>query len=184
MSSTLRLRESEFSPIPLPKVSAETSLHPADLDRLPSERPSLGRRALRTLARFLITFCMGVVATLTWQSYGDTAREMIVSSYPQLGWLAPQAPAVAQTATNDMTASAAADLEQLKAMSLGLAVMRQSVDQVAAQVVASHEQMTGEITKLQATEQEILQEIAVPPQPAAAPVRKPVPSPSQVPPVR
>ena len=47
--------------------------------------------------RFLIAFCVGVTATLAWQSYGDTAREMIASSYPQLDWLAPQA-AVAQTA--------------------------------------------------------------------------------------
>ena len=26
---------------------------------------------------FLITFCIGVAATLGWQSYGDAAREMI-----------------------------------------------------------------------------------------------------------
>jgi hypothetical protein len=40
---------------------------------------------------------MGVVTTLGWQAYGDEIRDMIVSSYPQLGWLAPQS-AVAETA--------------------------------------------------------------------------------------
>jgi hypothetical protein len=38
---------------------------------------------------------MGVTATLAWQSYGDAIREMIASSYPQIGWLAPQTAAAA-----------------------------------------------------------------------------------------
>src|SRR5262245_54967564 len=46
----------------------------ADLSTRPSrdaiiQRPSLGRRASRGLARFLIIFCTGVAATLAWQSY-------------------------------------------------------------------------------------------------------------------
>ena len=45
--------------------------------------------------RFLIAACVGVVATLAWQSYGDTARQIIANSHPQLSWLAPEA-AVAQ----------------------------------------------------------------------------------------
>jgi hypothetical protein len=78
--------------------------------------------------RFLITFCVGVAAALAWQSYGDAAREMIASSYPQLGWLAPQA-AVAQTVP-DMIVPAArsSDLQDLKAVSLNLATLRQRVD--------------------------------------------------------
>ena len=47
--------------------------------------------------RFLIAFCFGVAATLSWQSYGDVARQNIANSYPQLAWLTPEA-AVAQTA--------------------------------------------------------------------------------------
>jgi hypothetical protein len=155
----------------------------ADLN---SKRPSLGKRAARALARFLIMFCIGVAATLAWQSYGDAAREMIASSSPQLSWLAPQAAPLAQTVP-DMVAPAAAatpspDLQQLKAMSLDLAAVRQSVDQLAAQLAAGQQQMAGDIAKLQA---EIS---APPPRPAAAPARKPVPQTplpsSQAPPVR
>ena len=41
------------------------------------------------------------------------------------------------------------------AMSVDLAVVRQSVDQLAAQVAAGPEQMTRHITKLQAAEQDV-----------------------------
>jgi hypothetical protein len=43
----------------------------------------------RTLSRSLIVFCGGVAAALAWWSYGDAARRMIASSYPQLSSLAP-----------------------------------------------------------------------------------------------
>src|SRR5262245_36676303 len=56
-----------------------------------SKRPSVAKRVARGLTRFLIVFCIGVAATLGWQTYGDEARQMIASSSPQLGWLAPQA---------------------------------------------------------------------------------------------
>src|SRR6266568_8617166 len=104
--------------------SVDATLRPANLkdDRLPSKRPSPGKRASRALARFLITFCIGVAAILAWQSYGDAAREMIASSSPQLSWLAPQA-APALTPPNMVTSAAPSpDQQQLKAaMSLGLA---------------------------------------------------------------
>jgi hypothetical protein len=150
----------------------ETPLRAAN-DQFPSKRPSLGKRGSRVLARFVITFCVGVAATLAWQSYGDAVREIIVSSSPQLSWLAPQA----------APAAASPDQQQLKAMLFGLAAMRQSVDQFSA----GQEQMTHEITNLRAAQQEILDKISVPPpRPAAAPARKPVPSTptSQAPPVR
>jgi hypothetical protein len=71
-------------------------------------------------------------------------------------------------------------------MSLSLAAVRQSVDQLVAQFAAGQEQMTRNITKLEAAEQEILQKISAPlPRPAEAPARKPVPlAPSQTPPAR
>src|SRR5712672_4471502 len=87
-------------PASLFDISAEApTIRPADLknDRFPNGRSSLGKRALLALVRFLIIFCIGVAATLAWQSYGDAAK-MIASSYPQLGWLAPQAEPVAQSA--------------------------------------------------------------------------------------
>jgi hypothetical protein len=153
--------------------SDDATVRPADMGWLPSKRLPLGKRASRV--RLLITFCIGVVATLAWQSYGDAAREMIASSSPRLGWLAPPAAPVTQAAP----AVPSPDQEDLKAISFGLAGVRQRVDQIAAQLAAGQDQMTRDIgNKLQAVEQDILDKMisAPPPQPAAAPARKPVPS--------
>jgi hypothetical protein len=67
--------------------SLDATLRPVDLnkDPLQTDRPSHGRRALRSLARFLAMTCIGVAGTLAWQ-YSGTAREMIASWAPQLGW--------------------------------------------------------------------------------------------------
>ena len=185
MSSTLSPTQSEFSAgLSATKRSVDAALgsaNPKD-DQFPSRRPSLGRRASRALARFLITFCTGIAATLAWQSYGDADREMIARSSPQLGWLAAQAAPIAQAAPDIIpSAEPAAPSPELRAMSLGLAAVRQSIDQFAAQFAAGQEQMTRGITKLEAAEQEILHKIsAPPPRPAEAPARKPMPlTPSQ-----
>ena len=141
--------------------SADPGMDPADVKRLLNPPVPLGKRVSRAVARFLIIFCIGVVATLAWQSYGDAAREMIAKSSPQFSWLAPQAaaaqtPPAVQTPPN-MVASAAPspDLQQLKAVSLGIAAMRQSVDQL-------QNQMTNEIAKLRAAQQEVLDKISAP----------------------
>ena len=188
-------------------------LIPTDMKNqgLPSERRSPGKRAPFGLVRYLITFCIGVAATLAWQAYGEVARETIASSSPQLGWFAPPVAPVAQAAP-DMIAPAAQaapapDQQRLEAISLDLAVVRQSVDQLAAsheqamrsvdqlaggqaqmtrtvdQLAAGQEQMKQDITKLQAAEQNILRKIASapPPRPAAAPARKPAPLTPQAP---
>jgi len=71
---------------------------PTDLDA--STPPSPGKQASFALARFLITFCSGVAATLAWQSYGGAARNMMATSPPQHRWSAPQAaPGAATRAT-------------------------------------------------------------------------------------
>jgi hypothetical protein len=133
--------------------------------------------------RFLIAVGIGVAATLGWQSYGDAARETIASSYPQLGWLAPQAAAAQAAPATIAAATASLDQQELRTVSLGLAAVRQRVDQLAAQVTAGQEQMTRDFTaKLHAAEQDILDKISQPP--AAAPARKPVPSPVQPAPLR
>jgi hypothetical protein len=168
-------------------MSPTRSEFPAEL--LAGE-PSFTRTAPpKRPARLLITFCLGVAATLAWQSYGDTARGIIANLSPQLGWLAPQ-PALAQT---DGAATTAAtpfvDQQEFKAMSLNLAAVRQRIDQLAVQVAAGQEQVKHDFTmKLQAAEQDILGKIPGPPpaqQPAAAPARRPaVPAPSQQAPLR
>jgi hypothetical protein len=177
----IHVESDTFAGLGIAQPLPDATLRPADLknDRFPSKRP-LAKRASRALARFVITFCIGVAATLAWQSYGDAAREMIASSSPQLGWLAPQTAPVVQTPP-DMIAPAvpatlSSDRQQLNAMG-------QSIDQLAA----GQEQMRREITKLRAAVQEILDKISVPPpRPAVPPAHKPVPPtlPSQAPPTR
>jgi hypothetical protein len=144
-------------------------------------RPSLAKRASLGLARFLVVFCIGVAATLAWQLYGDAARATIANSSPQLGWLAPQTAPVVPTA-HDVVAPAAAASPELQQLTVGLAFVRQSIDQLAARFATNQRQMADDIAKLQTNEQEILHKLsATPPRPAAAPARKPdpvTPSPS------
>jgi len=147
-------------------------------DPFPIGQPSLRKRASRALARFLITFCIGVAATLAWQSYGDAAREMIANSYPQLGWLAPQAEPVTQN-TPDLIALAvraatSLDQQQLNAMSLDLDAVRQSIDRIATSqdkitrgvdrtapsIVAGQEQIARSVDQLTAGQERMTHEIA------------------------
>ncbi len=163
-------------------MSSTRSDFPADL--LAGEPSVAPRPPRRRSLRVLIAFCIGVAATLAWQSYGDAAREMIANSYPQLGWLAPQAAAAQAAPATIAAATASLDQQELKSVSLGLAAVRQRVDQLAAQVAAGQEQMTRDFTaKLHAVERDILDKISAP-QPAATPARKPAPPPPQAAPLR
>ena len=187
--------------LPVKKLVEVVAIDPANLriDPPESERPRLGKRVLLALA--LITFCIGVAATLAWQSRGDAARKAIARAFPQLGWLVPQAAPVKQDTPDIFVPAASAapspDQQQLTAMPLDLDAVRQSVDQIAAgqaqmtrsveriaagqeqmartvgQLTAGQEQLTREITKLQAIEQYMLYKSSEPPAP------KPVPRPSQ-----
>jgi hypothetical protein len=95
-------------------------------------------------ARYLIAFFIGIAAILAWQSYSGTARETVARWSPRLGWLAPPAAPVVQTAPAPAPATTAgATIDQLKATSVALAVVRQSVDK-----------LTAEISKLQASRQD------------------------------
>jgi hypothetical protein len=177
MASALNPTQHEFTDDLWPtEPPAGARIHSFDLEG----KPSLGKRASRRLIRFLIVFGAGVTATLVWQAHGDAIRAMVANSYPHLGWLAPQA-AAAQTTSDTVAPTApvmsSADAQPFKAMSLGVAAVRQSVDQLAAQLAAGQQQMAGDIAKLQAAQQDILDKIAHGPAApaAAAPARKPVP---------
>jgi hypothetical protein len=174
MDSTFGPTQSEFpAHLGAARLTVDAMTRPS-LDPVVT-RPSLGRRASRGLARFLVVFCIGVAATLAWQSYGDVARATIANSSPQLGWLTPRTASVVPTAP-DLVAPAVAATPDLQKLALGLASVRQSVDQLAAQFAAGQQQMAGDIAKLQADEQKILQKLsAAPPRPPAAPANKPAP---------
>jgi hypothetical protein len=164
-----------------------------------------------SLTGFLITFCVGVAATLGWQSYGDAARELVATSYPQLVWLAPKpapnTPDAPDISALAVPAASSPDQQQLNAISLDLEAVRQSVERIAAsqeqitrtvegitgsqeqltqrvdRIAAGQEQMTRGITKLQEIEQYILYKNSESPpqQPVPAPARSRAPRPSQAP---
>jgi hypothetical protein len=162
-------------------MSSMRSEFPPDLS---AGEPSVERLPPRRRHwRVPIAFGVGVAATLAWQSYGDAVREMIASSYPQLGWLAPQAAAAPAAPTTIAAATASLDQQEFKGMALNLAALRQRVDQLAAQVAAGQEEMTRDFTtRLHAAEQDILDKISAPAPQAAA--RKPAPPPPQAAPLR
>jgi len=151
--------QSEFyagvSPVEAPAVS------PADLknDRSPNGRQSPRKRALPTVSSLLIALCIGVAATLAWQSYGDAAREMIANAHPQLGWLAPQGEPVTQNAPVAVAVAAPAapafDQQQLKAIAIDLEAMRRSIDRIAPGIVAGQEQMARSIDRIATTQEQL-----------------------------
>jgi hypothetical protein len=134
--------------LPVEPPDEPPSVRPTTLenDRPPNGQPSRRKRASRALSLFLVAFCLGVAATLAWQSYGDTARQIIANSYPQVRWLAPQAKPVAQSAPNMIVLAAPAtpsfDQQQLTAMSLDLGAVRRSIDRIAAGQEQIREQIT------------------------------------------
>jgi hypothetical protein len=159
-------KRSEFSKSPLvTEPPNEPPLHPSELNLIMRARLWLGKVVPFAFARFLMIFFTGVAATLSWQAYGSAARETIASWSPHLSWLAPPA------------APTGASPDQLVAISRGLAVVRQSVDKLAA-----------DITKLQAAAQGAPDRTsAPPPSTAGVPARKPAPltpPPARAPPVR
>src|SRR5262249_32111274 len=91
-----------------------------------SNRPSVGRRVTRRFARFFFVVFIGVGGTLAWQQ-GDEVTEMVRTWVPSLGWLLPVSTtkAPAPVTTTDLQ-------QQLKFMSIDLALVRRTEEQLAA----------------------------------------------------
>lgn len=131
------------------------------------------RRRGGGFSRFVMAVGIGVGSTLAWQAYGDAARERIAGAYPQLAWLAPREAAAAASTGSAVAGRPAAD-QQLQELSLGLAAMRQRVEQLSLQVSTSQDQLTRDIVaKLQASEHDILDRIAAQPRMDVTAARKP-----------
>lgn len=156
------------------------------------DQPSLGRRALRRISRFLLTVCMGVAATLAWQSYGDAAKQIVADWAAQRGWSSwlplvglpsvldvtsrqarPPTPTMEPSTPETVAATPGAPLSsmpQLEAMAQNFAAIRQSVEELAA----GQRQLAQDMVKLQSAVQEIQQKtFAPPPKPNTASEHKP-----------
>src|SRR5258708_16981293 len=139
-------------------------------ERFANEQPSDRQETSRPFTRSLITFCIGVAATLTWQSYNDAAKKIIASWSPELGWLAPQAP-VARTVPDRIEQIIARIADRIVTnTSTGQEQIARAVDQLTA----GQEQLTREIVKLEAISQYGLSKsIEPPPRPVHTSTPKP-----------
>jgi cell division protein FtsB len=177
----------------MPYLDHEASERKAIYDRLVAIENEMKKRRPRRFRRYLVAILLGVAATLAWQSYGESAKQIIATRAPELGWSPEakqmiatsiqwigwtkppagpekQAPSVAQTAPT----TASLDRGQVQQMTQNLATLRQTVEQLAA----GQDQMAREIARSEAAVAELIAKIPEPPtQPSVAPARKPTPVP-------
>ena len=138
-------------------------------DQFPSDRLSNSKRTKHSLARFALAVLIGVAAALAWQSYGGEAVKTWAPSLLPASTTEPPAPAVTS-----------AELQaQLKPAALDLAIVKRSVEQLAANqdlLARKQDQIAQAIATLQAAEQELSQKISSQPTSGAAhvPTSKPL----------
>jgi hypothetical protein len=163
-------------------------------------RPPIISRMFRASARFLFAVLAGIGGTLAWQSYGDQATDMIRAQAPSLArWLPastskPAVPPVDaseaqqqlkaglapadQQLTPMAPAGAAERQQQLKPITIDLAAVRQTIEQLAV----NQEKMAQSIARLEAADQAVSQKLSslASPKPVVhAPPTKPVQQPTQ-----
>ena len=167
----------------LHRLDDGTSERKAAYDRLEAIEEKMKKRAPRGgFARYLVAICIGVAATLAWQSYGEVLKQIIAAKAPGLGWSPEAKQMIATTkraagsestavqpslprqvvATVDQTVPAAVgqqvsaapsiDPEQVHQIVVDLAALGQTVKQLTG----SQDQMAHQIETLQTSIQEIL----------------------------
>src|SRR5215472_5944974 len=186
-----------------PRLDLEALERKALDDRLGAIENQTKKRRSGGFTRLLLAICIGVAATLAWQSYGEAAKQMFAAKAPELGWSPetkqmianwvgqlgwtkpPQAAPVAQTApaavVRNVPVAPSIDPAEVHQIAMDLTALRQTV----AQITAGQDQMAREIDRLQAADQEILVKIPEPPPPppiAAAPAVAGRPAPGGAPP--
>jgi hypothetical protein len=188
MGSTLTLRRSEYSVVWLPtKPSVGATMPPPyelKNDPISGKQAAPEMRDRRAMARFLVAICIGVIATLAWQSYSNAAKQLVAGSSLPFGGLAR----IAET-TPDVRAPVALAVIPSPDQP-DLAALRQNIDQLATsqqrisqsflqlasaqeQIASARQQMMRDITRLQQTERRIVSDASVPlPRPAPAERRK------------
>ena len=137
------------------------------------------RRRSRGFARFLVAICLGIAGTLAWQSYGEVTKQIIATRAPELGWSPGAKQMIAssigwlgwtKSPSFENTPPAPSVAAQVQQMAQSLATLRE-------QLTAGQDQTAREIAKVESAVMEILMKMPEPPQPPAAPARKPAPVP-------
>lgn len=178
MSITLSLERSEYSVVWLAAGRSVEATSPPQRDV--KNDPSSRKRAvpeMRATARFLLAICIGVIATLTWQSYSKAAKQLTVGSSSPVGGSAP----VGEMTANQIVPAAFAVVPSPDQSEV--ATLRQNVDQLTSsqrqislsfvQLASAQQQIMRDIAKLQQTERPMVTAASVPlPRPAPVEARK------------
>jgi len=172
--------------------------------RLGAIENEVKRPPSRGFAGYLLAICIAVAATVAWQSYGQPAKQMIATSAPKIGWSPEAKQMIAnwvqqlgwtkQSGGAESTPPTVANLsktppapppdpQQLQQIEEHIAALQQAVARqlgdvrvTVQQLTSGQDQMAGQITKLQAADEEILAKIPTPPpKRPATPARKPTP---------
>ncbi len=175
-----------------PDLDPEALERKAIHDRLVAIENQMKKRGSRGFGRYLFAILIGVAATLAWQTYGESTKQIIVTRAPELGWspqtkhmiataiqwvgwTSPpagpekQAPLVAQTPPPNPSL----DPAQVQQITQSLASLRQTAEQLAG----GQDQIAREIRRLESAVAELNAKIPESPEWSVAPARKPVPVP-------
>jgi hypothetical protein len=175
-----------------PYLDQETSERKAIYDRLVAIENQMKKRGSGRFTRYLVAILIGVAATLAWQSYGESAKQIVAAKAPELGW-SPQATRMIASWTAGWTKlppgpekiapetvapkappASSVDPAQVQQIAQSLAAQRQIIDQLAG----GQDQMGRNIARLEAAVAELIAKIPEPPaKPPVAPARKPAPVP-------
>ena len=176
-------------------LDQEASERKAIYDRLVAIENKLKKRSSRGFGRYLVAILIGVAATLAWQSYGESVKQIIATRAPELGW-SPQAkqmiaswtlgwtkpPASSEKQASPVAQTAATipslDPRQVQQMTQNLEALRQTTDQLAG----GQDQMRRDIARLEAAVAELIAKTPEPTaQPSVVPAHKPPPPPPRTP---
>ncbi len=175
-----------------PDLDHDASESKAIHDRLVAIENQIKNRGSRGVGRYLFAILIGVAATLAWQSYGESAKQIIVTRAPELGWspqtqhmiataiqwvgwTSPpagpekQAPLVAQTAPSNPSL----DAGQVQQIRDSLGGLQQTVEQLAG----DQDQIAREIRRVESAVAELNAKFPGTPQSSVAPAPKPIPVP-------
>jgi hypothetical protein len=168
----------------------ETSEREAIYHRLVAIENEMKRQGSRGFVRYLVAICIGVAATLAWQSYGDVVKQIIATRAPELGW-SPQAKQMIASWTLGWTKPPASpekiapetaapkappvpslDQAQVQQITQSLATVRETLQELAG----GQNSMGRDIAQLESAVAEILLKIPEPPPPPPADAKPPPPS--------
>jgi hypothetical protein len=128
------------------------------------------------MSRFVVAFCIGVIATLAWQSCSDAARQLVETSSLRFGGLAPIAQTIPDVIAPATSAAPSLDKQHLAAGQKNVdqrAASQQPLNLSVVQLASAREHITHDFDSLQQIERQAISRISVPlPRPAPAETRK------------